>query len=149
MTTPEQLLDKIQIINDEWDELMQRQSSQITVSDVLRCLDSQLHFAYDVAPNIRERGCYGSIIHLVEELKAKLDHDLKASGVEMIQAVGVDKAGKLTVLEIPLPNQSKFKDILGTYLGRNFDDEDSNESMALQAFKEWHVWFLEQNRKLN
>lgn len=66
---------------------------------------------------------------------------------EMIEALGEKTNGERVLIgQVPMPEKMKAKDIIATYFGYNFGDEDSDASMAFYAFEEFLLW-QEQQRK--
>lgn len=66
---------------------------------------------------------------------------------EMVDAMGEKPNGeRVSVGKVPMPEKMKAKDFIATYFGYDFEDEDSDASMALYAFEEFLVW-QEQQRK--
>jgi hypothetical protein len=66
--------------------------------------------------------------------------------IETCQVLG-DKGGRLTDLgDIPLPPESKAKEILRGYGMGDPDDEDSDASLALGAMYDLIAWLKQQGR---
>jgi hypothetical protein len=70
-----------------------------------------------------------------------------APEIETCQAIGGKRDGTMEVIpSIPLPPELKAQEIVGSYFGYGFNDDDGDASMALECCKELVTWLKEQGR---
>lgn len=70
--------------------------------------------------------------------------------IEYVDAYGIkDGFPASEVFKIPMPPKMKAKEMIRSYYGNEFDDEDSDASTILYIFEQLLEWYEKQQSLLN